>query len=116
MINISYRRNDNVIYSFFTRYPLDNDFEYNWYCKLFGHFKNIYPHVKGEIIGKHIVKYLSEDKKYYGTAKCHPDDVFNEYRGEQLARHRLIVKYLKDVNRINFDIRSRIRKELEIHD
>lgn len=42
MINISYRRNDNVIYSFFTRYPLDNDFEYNWYCKLFGHFKNIY--------------------------------------------------------------------------
>lgn len=59
---------------------------------------------------------MSDDKKYYGIAKCHPDDIFNEYRGEQLARHRLIMKYLSDVNRISFDIREHIRKGLNIYD
>ena len=52
----------------------------------------------------------------YGRAKCHPDDIFNEYRGEQLARHRLIMKYLRDVNRINSSICNHIRKELHIYD
>ena len=51
---------------------------------------------------KDFLLYMNYDE--CGTAKCHPDDVFNEYRGKQLARHRLIMKYLKDVDRISFDI------------
>ena len=116
MFKIKYKREGNTMYAFFSTRTSYSDYEYNWYWKLVEHFKNIFPHIRSELIGKHIVKYLSDDKKYYGTAKCHPDDTFNEYRGEQLARHRLIMKYLRDVNRISFDIRKHIRKELNIYD
>ena len=116
MFKIKYKREGNTMYAFFAPHDFDEDYEYNWYCKLLAHFKNIFPHIKSEFLGKHIVKYMSEDKKYYGTAKCHPDDSFNEYRGEQLARHRLIMKYLRDVNRINFDICNHIREEFNIYD
>ena len=116
MFKIRYKRDGNTIYAFFASYDFDEDYEYNWYRKLLAHFKNIFPHIKSEFIGKHIVKYLSEDKKYYGTAKCHPYDIFNEYKGKQLARHRLIMKYLRDVSRINSSICNHIRKELNIYD
>ena len=115
MFKIKYKREGNTIYAFFNSHPADGN-EYKWYCTLMGHFQSKYPYLDSEFISEHIVKYLSEDKKYYGTAKCHPDDIFNEYRGEQLARHRLIMKYLSDVNRISFDIRKHIRKGLNIYD
>ena len=112
MFKIKYKREGNTIYAFFS----SRDYEFDWYCKLLKHFKNIYPNIKSEFLGRHIVKYLSEDKKYYGTAKCHPDDIFNEYSGKQLARHRLIMKYLRDVTRIGFNIRMYLKKECKAYD
>lgn len=116
MFKIKYKREGNTMYAFFSTRTSYSDHEYNWYWKLVEHFQRRFPSIRSEVICKHVTKYLSDDKKYYGTAKCHPDDIFNEYRGEQLARHRLIMKYLRDVNRINSSICNYIRKELNIYD
>ena len=111
MFKIRYKRDGNNIYAFFNTRISYGNHEYNWYWKLVEHFQRTFPSIRNEVINKYVAKYMSEDKNYYGTAKCHPDDVFNEYKGEQLARHRLIMKYLRDVDRISFDIRNHIRKE-----
>lgn len=116
MFKISYKRDGNAIYAFFNSHPVDDRHEYKWYSTLVEHFQHKYPYFSRGFISNCVSKYLSNDKKYYGTAKCHPDDIFNEYRGEQLARHRLIMKYLRDVNRINSSICNHIRKELDIYD
>ena len=116
MFKIKYKREGNTVYAFFSTRTSYSDHEYNWYWKLVEHFQRRFPSIRSEVIYKYVTKCLSDDKKYYGTAKCHPDDIFNEYRGEQLARHRLIMKYLRDVNRISFDIRSHISKEMNIYD
>lgn len=116
MFKISYKRDGNIMYAFFSTRTSYGDHAYNWYWKLVEHFQRRFPSIRSEVIFKYVAKYMSGDKKYYGTAKCHPDDIFNEYRGEQLARHRLIMKYLRDINRISFDIRKHIRKEVNIYD
>lgn len=114
MFKISYKRDGNAIYAFFSTRTAYSDHEGNWYWKLVEHFEGKFPSIKSEVICAYVGKYMSDDRKYYGTAKCHPDDVFNEYRGEQLARHRLIMKYLRNINRINSDICKHIRKELNL--
>ena len=42
--------------------------------------------------------------KFYGEAKCHPDDEYSQALGEYIAKHRLLDKYLT--------IRSRIASRL----
>ena len=42
--------------------------------------------------------------KFYGMAKCHPDDEYSQAIGEYIAKHRLLDKYLT--------VRSRIARRL----
>ena len=42
--------------------------------------------------------------KFYGMAKCHPDDEYSQALGEYIAKHRLLDKYLS--------VRSRIASRL----
>ena len=42
--------------------------------------------------------------KFYGEAKCHPDDKFSQAVGQHIAKHRLLDKYLT--------VRSRIARRL----
>ena len=42
--------------------------------------------------------------KFYGEAKCHPDDEYSQALGEYIAKHRLLDKYLS--------VRSRIARRL----
>ena len=42
--------------------------------------------------------------KFYGMAKCHPDDEYSQAFGEYIAKHRLLDKYLT--------VRSRIARRL----
>lgn len=114
MFKIKYKREGNIMYAFFSTRVSYGDHKGNWYWMLVEHFERKFPSIKSEVICAYVGKYMSDDRKYYGTAKCHPDDVFNEYRGEQLARHRLIMKYLRNINRINSDICKHIRKELNL--
>lgn len=103
MFKIKYKREGNTIYAFFNSHPADGN-EYKWYCTLMGHFQSKYPYLDSEFISEHIVKYLSEDKKYYGTAKCHPDDEYSQALGQHIAKHRLLDKYLS--------VRARIARRL----
>ena len=42
--------------------------------------------------------------KFYGEAKCHPDDEYSQAIGQHIAKHRLLDKYLS--------VRSRIASRL----
>ena len=42
--------------------------------------------------------------KFYGMAKCHPDDEYSQAIGEHIASNRLLDKYLK--------VRSRVARRL----
>ena len=42
--------------------------------------------------------------KFYGMAKCHPDDEYSQALGQHIAKHRLLDKYLS--------VRSRVARRL----
>ena len=42
--------------------------------------------------------------KFYGMAKCHPDDEYSQALGQHIAKHRLLDKYLA--------VRSRVARRL----
>ena len=42
--------------------------------------------------------------KFYGEAKCHPDDEYSQALGQHIAKHRLLDKYLS--------VRARIARRL----
>ena len=42
--------------------------------------------------------------KFYGMAKCHPDDEYSQALGQHIAKHRLLDKYLS--------VRARIARRL----
>ena len=46
------------------------------------------------------------DIKFYGEAKCHPDDGYSEAIGKHIAKNRLLDKYM----RVRARIARRIRK------
>lgn len=57
----------------------------------------------------------SDDISCSGVARCHPDDVFDEKLGKEVARRKAIIRYkklfLKDLREILENIQRR-RKEL----
>ena len=54
-------------------------------------------------------KYALSDMKLFGQSKCHPDDVFDEKVGIELARK----KFLNKVSRVKYKYLGVIRRELE---
>ena len=54
-------------------------------------------------------KYALSDMKLFGQSKCHPDDVFDEKVGIELARK----KFLNKVSRVKSKYLDVIRRELE---
>ena len=54
-------------------------------------------------------KYALSDMKLFGQSKCHPDDVFDEKVGIELARK----KFLNKVSRVKSKYLDVIHKELE---
>ena len=69
MFKIRYKRDGNTIYAFFSTRTSYGNHEYNWYWKLVENFERTFPSIRNEVINKYVAKYMSEDKKYYGTAK-----------------------------------------------
>ena len=54
------------------------------------------------------------DDKFVGTARCSPEDEFNERIGKNLAFQRAYEKYLKQKKRILLDISDYIDRRSEI--
>ena len=54
-----------------------------------------------DIVYNYMLKVENDGLKFYGEAKCSPDDVFDEEIGKQIAKTRLINKYNKVMAGIN---------------
>ena len=109
---IYYVREGNTVYAYYGN--LDGDITNNqyaskyWYNDLLRYFLKHTPEISREDIGEVILSVISEctesGMKFYGEAKCHPDDNFSRTLGYHIAGHRLLDKYLT--------IQTRIAKEL----
>ena len=75
---------------------------------MLGYFNKHSPDIVSWKVADIVHDVLSEcaesGMKFYGKAKCHPDDEYSQALGEYIAKHRLLDKYLS--------VRSRIARRL----
>ena len=92
---IKYTVNNNTVIAEFSRDWIDTLVEY--------YFKNTYINYDTlrDIVYDYLLKVENDGLKFYGEAKCSPDDIFEEEIGKQIAKTRLINKYNRVVRRIN---------------
>ena len=92
---IKYTVNNNTVIAEFSRDWIDTLVEY--------YFKNTHINYDTlrDIVYDYLLKVENDGLKFYGEARCSPDDVFDEEIGKQIARTRLLNKYNKVVTGIN---------------
>ena len=88
---IKYTVNNNTVRAEFSRDWIDTLVEY--------YFKNTHINYDTlrDIVYDYLLKVENDGLKFYGEAKCSPDDIFEEEIGKQIAKTRLINKYNKVV-------------------
>ena len=101
---IKYTRVNNSVFAYF-----DKGYSYTyWVDDLLRYFIKHSPNISSCIVADIVHDVLSEcaesGMKFYGMAKCHPDDEYSQALGQHIAKHRLLDKYLT--------IRSRIARRL----
>ena len=100
---IKYTRVNNSVFAYF-----DKGYSYTyWVDDLLRYFTKHSPDISSCKVADIVHGVLSEcaesGMKFYGMAKCHPDDEYSTL-GEYIAKHRLLDKYLS--------VRSRIARRL----
>ena len=105
---IKYVRVDNSVFAYLGEVT-NNQYAYKyWLDDLLRYFIKHSPNISSCIVADIVHDVLSEcaesGMKFYGMAKCHPDDEYSQALGEYIAKHRLLDKYLT--------IRSRIARRL----
>ena len=100
---IKYTRVNNSVFAYF-----DKGYSYTyWVDDLLRYFTKHSPDISSCKVADIVHGVLSEcaesGMKFYGEAKCHPDDEYSTL-GEYIAKHRLLDKYLS--------VRSRIARRL----
>lgn len=105
---ITYIKEDNRIRSYFGHLTDNDDAFYYWYHELSKYFNKHYKSVSAFMITNIVDDVLCECKasgmKFYGEAKCHPEDKFSYNLGCHIAKNRLLDKYLW--------VRARIAKRI----
>ena len=101
---IKYTRVNNSVFAYF-----DKGYSYTyWVDDLLRYFIKHSPDISSCKVADIVHGVLSEcaesGMKFYGMAKCHPDDEYSQAIGEYIAKHRLLDKYLT--------VRSRIARRL----
>ena len=101
---IKYTRVNNSVFAYF-----DKGYSYTyWVDDLLRYFTKHSPDISSCKVADIVHGVLSEcaesGMKFYGMAKCHPDDEYSCTLGEYIAKHRLLDKYLS--------VRSRIARRL----
>ena len=101
---IKYTRVNNSVFAYF-----DKTYAYTyWVDDLLRYFIKHSPNISSCIVADIVHDVLSEcaesGMKFYGMAKCHPDDEYSQALGEYIAKHRLLDKYLS--------VRARIARRL----
>lgn len=92
---IKYFVNNNTVIAEFSRDWVDTLVEY--------YFKSTHINYDTlrDIVYDYLLKVENDGLKFYGEARCSPDDVFDEDIGKHIARTRLINKYNRVVAGIN---------------
>lgn len=105
---ITYIKEDNSIQAYFGHLTDNDDAFYYWYHELSKYFNKHYKSVSAFMITNIVDDVLCECKasgmKFYGEAKCHPEDKFSYNLGCHIAKNRLLDKYLW--------VRARIAKRI----
>ena len=105
---IKYTRVDNSVFAYFDD-DYYNKYAYDyWIDNLLSYFMKHSPGIASWKITDTVHDAMHEcaesGMKFYGMAKCHPDDEYSQAIGEYIAKHRLLDKYLT--------VRSRIARRL----
>ena len=105
---IKYTRVDNSVFAYFDD-DYYNQYAYDyWAGDLISYFMKHSPGISSWEITDAVHDAMHEctesGMKFYGEAKCHPDDEYSQALGEYIAKHRLLDKYLT--------IRARVARRL----
>ena len=105
---IKYTRVDNSVFAYFDDANY-NQYAYDyWAGNLLGYFMKHSPGIASWKITDTVHDAMHEcaesGMKFYGEAKCHPEDEYSQAVGQYIARNRLLDKYLT--------VRSRIARRL----
>ena len=105
---IKYTRVDNSVFAYFDDANY-NQYAYDyWIGNLSSYFIKHSPGIASWKITDTVHDIVNEcaesGMKFYGEAKCHPDDEYSQAIGEHIASNRLLDKYLK--------VRSRVARRL----
>ena len=101
---IKYTRVNNSVFAYF-----DKGYSYTyWVDDWLRYFTKHSPDISSCKVADIVHGVLSEcaesGMKFYGMAKCHPDDEYSQALGQHIAKHRLLDKYLS--------VRARIARRL----
>ena len=103
---IKYTVNNNTVIAEFRRDWIDALVEYytnNTYID----YATIH-----DVVYNYLLRVENDGLKFYGEAKCSPDDVFDEGVGKQIAKTRLINKYNRVVAGINKELVKLVKSDL----
>ena len=105
---IKYTRADNSVFAYLGEVT-NNQYAYKyWLDDLLRYFIKHSPGTSSwkvvDIVHDVMYKRAESGMKFYGEAKCHPDDEYSQAIGEYIAKHRLLDKYLS--------VRARVAKRL----
>ena len=92
---IKYFVNKNTVIAEFSRDWIDTLVEY------YINNTHINCATLNDIVYYYLLKVENDGLKFYGEAKCSPDDIFDDEIGKQIAKTRLINKYNRVVAGIN---------------
>ena len=101
---IKYTRVDNSVFAYFDDANY-NQYAYDyWAGNLLGYFNKHSPDIVSWKVADTVHDIVNEcaesGMKFYGEAKCHPDDEYSQAIREHIASNRLLDKYLKVLARI----------------
>ena len=105
---IKYTRVDNSVFAYFDDANY-NQYAYDyWIGNLSSYFIKHSPGIESwkvtDIVHDIVNECAESGMKFYGEAKCHPDDEYSQAIGQHIAKHRLLDKYLS--------VRSRVARRL----
>ena len=105
---IKYTRVDNSVVAYLGEVT-NNQYAYKyWLDDLLRYFIKHSPAISSwkvvDIVHDVMYKCAESGMKFYGEAKCHPEDEYSQALGQHIAGHRLLDKYLT--------VRSRIARRL----
>ena len=105
---IKYMRVDNSVFAYLGEVT-NNQYAYKyWLDDLLRYFIKHSPGTSSwkitDIVHDVTYECAESGMKFYGMAKCHPDDEYSQALGQHIAKHRLLDKYLT--------VRARIARRL----